>query len=161
MKSLDRIRDQVKRNAVALISLVIAITSLGYNTWRNEHTENNRNQRWASFEILLMLGEMEELVFLNHYDCDFTLRGNTRTGWARIRTIRDISLVIEDSVPDSAQRLFDMWEEKSSGFDRLNAESCKKRNADQKAQNRQATEAIKMAIWDTRDVVLDVLYSLD
>lgn len=161
MNSQNRIRDQLRRNAVALISLVIAITSLGYNTWRNEHTENNRNQRWASFEILLMLGELEELIFLNHYDCDFTLRGNTRTGWAKVRTILDISRVIEESAPDSAQQLFDMWEENSSGFDRLTAESCRQRSADQRERNRQATEAIKLAIWDTRYVVLDVLYSLD
>ena len=31
----ESIREQLRRNAVALISLVIAITSLGYNTWRN------------------------------------------------------------------------------------------------------------------------------
>jgi hypothetical protein len=28
------IKEQLRRNAVALISLVIAITSLGCNTWR-------------------------------------------------------------------------------------------------------------------------------
>jgi uncharacterized membrane protein YebE (DUF533 family) len=47
------IKEQVRRNAVALISLVIAITSLGYNTWRNEASENNRTQRlhktWNEF----------------------------------------------------------------------------------------------------------------
>lgn len=33
------IREQLCRNTVALISLVIAVGSLGYNTWRNETTE--------------------------------------------------------------------------------------------------------------------------
>jgi len=49
------IRQQVRNNAVALISLLIALTSLGYNTWRNERTEHNRNSRTAAFEILTSL----------------------------------------------------------------------------------------------------------
>ena len=56
------IKKQVRRNAVALISLVVAITSIGYNTWSNEHSEFNRNQRQASFQILLTLGELQELA---------------------------------------------------------------------------------------------------
>ena len=43
---------QLRRNLVALISLTIAISSLGYNTWRNEHSEDNRNKRFAAFEIV-------------------------------------------------------------------------------------------------------------
>jgi len=46
-------RKQLHRNAVALISLAVAITSLGYNTWRNEVSEQNRNQRCGSFELLM------------------------------------------------------------------------------------------------------------
>jgi len=38
---------QLRRNIVALISLTIAISSLGYNTWRNEHTEDNRNKNFC------------------------------------------------------------------------------------------------------------------
>ena len=45
--------EQLRRNAVALISLVVALSSLGYNTWRNEQTEANRNERQAAFEVLL------------------------------------------------------------------------------------------------------------
>ncbi|MEJ2129401.1 MAG: hypothetical protein P8X81_11220 [Woeseiaceae bacterium] len=37
------IKKQIRRNAVALVSLVIAITSLGYNTWRNEAIEDLRS----------------------------------------------------------------------------------------------------------------------
>jgi len=40
---------QLRRNAVALISLVIAICSLSYNTWRNEKKEDTRNQRFAAY----------------------------------------------------------------------------------------------------------------
>ena len=54
---------QLQRNAVAIISLVVALTSLGYNTWRNEQSEGNRNQRFASFMILSKLNELQQLVF--------------------------------------------------------------------------------------------------
>ncbi|MBF8293263.1 MAG: hypothetical protein HW392_2090 [Steroidobacteraceae bacterium] len=40
-------REQLRNNLVALISLVIALSALGYNTWRNELTERNRNIRAA------------------------------------------------------------------------------------------------------------------
>ncbi len=37
------IRDQIKKNTLAFVSLLIAMTSLLYATWRNENTEYNRN----------------------------------------------------------------------------------------------------------------------
>ena len=46
-----RFIEQVRRNLVALISVFIAVSSLSYNTWRNEESEHNRNQRMASFEV--------------------------------------------------------------------------------------------------------------
>ena len=43
---------QVRRNSVALISLFVALSSLAYNTWRNEATEANRNVRAAGFALI-------------------------------------------------------------------------------------------------------------
>ena len=54
----SRIRKQLKQHSVALISLVIALSSLGYNTWRNETTEEQRNIRHASFRVLECLGDL-------------------------------------------------------------------------------------------------------
>ena len=90
----DQFRSQVQRNLVALISVFIAVSSLSYNTWRNEKTEYNRNQRNASFEVLLKLGELQELVFYLHYDSDAEAKGNPRTGWALALTVRDLSQVL-------------------------------------------------------------------
>lgn len=53
---MTTIRQQLRNNAVALISLAVAIGSLGYNTWRNERTEHNRNVRTAAFELLMRAG---------------------------------------------------------------------------------------------------------
>ncbi len=103
------IKEQVRRNAVALISLVVAITSLSYNTWRNEHSEFNRNQRQASFQILLTLGELQELVFHSIYDPDFINAGNARTGWALVLTLQDLSQVIEGEVSERAADLHGTW----------------------------------------------------
>ena len=48
------LKDQLQRNLVAVISLLIAVSSLHYNTWRNEKTGYNRDQRLASLEVLLL-----------------------------------------------------------------------------------------------------------
>lgn len=105
----DQFRSQVQRNLVALISVFIAVSSLSYNTWRNEKTEYNRNQRNASFEVLLKLGELQELVFYLHYDSDAEAMGNPRTGWALALTVRDLSQVLEEPVPGSAGELVAVW----------------------------------------------------
>jgi hypothetical protein len=89
----NSIRQQVRRNAVALISIIIAVSSLGYNTGRNEETEDNRNQRLASFEVLLKLNELQQVIFHGHYDKDLLDKGNPRAGWTHVLTIRDLSRV--------------------------------------------------------------------
>lgn len=103
------IYEQIRRNAVALISLIVAVTSLGYNTWRNEASEENRNQRWASFELLIELGELHQVVDHLYYDRDVEDRGNPRKGWAIVDLIRGISVVIDDPVPSRANALHDVW----------------------------------------------------
>ena len=50
---------QIRPNAVALISLFVALTSVTYSTWRNERTEYNRNVRAATFQMLTKLADFE------------------------------------------------------------------------------------------------------
>jgi len=113
----NSILDQLRRNAVALISLVIAVSSLSYNTWRNEKTEDNRNQRFAAFEILLKLGELQQVVFHHHYDKDKADKGNPRTGWSYVLTVRDLSRVLHPPLPDTADKLLTVWSENWEGLD--------------------------------------------
>lgn len=157
----DSIRSQLKRNAVALISLVIAITSLVYNTWRNEHTEFNRNQRDASFAILSRLGELEELTYLVHYDCNFRLRGNVRTGWALVQSVQDHAMVLQEFPSDAAAKLRDAWSENWQPLDYAGREACVERSAARAGKSRTATERIKAAIDELRAEVLDELRSLE
>lgn len=58
---------QVYRHRLSLLSLLVALLSLGYNTWRNEATEDHRNIREAGFHLLLQVGELEQIVSYRHY----------------------------------------------------------------------------------------------
>ena len=98
--------DQLRRNRVALISLVVAIISLSYNTWRNEASEDNRTQRLVSIQILLKLADLQQLVWHNHYDGDTEDKGNLRTGWAIVLTIKDIATILDSPMPESAENLW-------------------------------------------------------
>ncbi len=115
-RSNTRFIEQVRRNLVALISVFIAVSSLSYNTWRNEESEHNRNQRMASFEVLLKIGELQELVFHSHYDRDVVEKGAPRTGWALVLTIRDLSGVLEAPLPGISERLVATWGEHWQGL---------------------------------------------
>ena len=107
--SNDGVINQLKRNAVALVSIIIAVSSLSYNTWRNEKTEENRNQRFASFEVLLKLNELQQVIFYSHYDKDSSNKGNPRTGWAHVLTVRDLSRVLHPPLPAAADELLAVW----------------------------------------------------
>ena len=110
MTNKVRIRDQLQRNAVALISLVIAITSLGYNTWRNEASEYNRNQRLISIEVLRNIGQLQQVIFHNVFEMDTDDKGNPRTGWVYVLAIRDLAQLLDGPVPDSGQALWQAWD---------------------------------------------------
>lgn len=136
------IREQLRRNTVALISLVVAVTSLGYNTWRNEVTEYNRNQRAISIEVLRHTGEFQEVVFHNAWDMDRAGKGNPRTGWVHVLAIRDLSRILDGAVPDSAANLYATWE---AEWDALGPDS---------ASYRKIIAAIEQVRGDTHDLLL-------
>jgi len=139
------IKTQLRRNAVALISLAVAVTSLGYNTWRNEASEHNRNQRLVSIELLLMLGDLQQLTLDRQYGKDIDAEAILREAWAKILTIRDISMVAEGSVPVSAMNLYDVW---SADYDQLGSGTA-------------AKDRIIVALNQVRQDSQDVLTSLD
>jgi hypothetical protein len=144
--TIDSLKEQVRRNAVALISVFIAVSSLSYNTWRNELTEYNRNQRLVSIEVLLKLEELQELVFYIHYDQDTESKGNPRSGWAIVLTIRDLAQILEQPVPESAAALYSAWNSNWSGLG----------NPDDIG-----ADAILESIQDFRDDTLALLQMLD
>jgi len=114
MRSL---REQLRDNVVAIISLVVALTALGYNTWRNERTEHNRNVRTAAFEVLGRLAELERVVFLAQYDHDVR-GGSPRAGWTCVLAIHDLAALVPAPVPARAAQLQKVWAENWEGLGR-------------------------------------------
>ena len=106
---------QLRRHSVAIISLLVAVSGMSYNTWRNEQTEANRNVRAAGFELLVKLGELERVVFFGHYDRDLQM-GNPRSGWAYALTIRDLGKLLPDRANASTAKLVQLWQANWSGL---------------------------------------------
>lgn len=145
MTRIQSFKEQVRRNLVALISLAIAITSLGYNTWRNEASEHNRNQRLVSIEILTMLGDLQKAVLDARYGRESESKMHLRNGWAITLTLRDIALVASGNVPESADDLFSVWSAESSSL----------------RSSEEAQRLIEDAVNAVRRDTHDVLRSLD
>jgi thymidylate synthase len=141
---MPNLREQLRNNAVALVSLVVALGSLAYNTWRNERTEHNRNIRTAGFELLTKLAELERVVFLAQYDRD-TQGGNPRTGWTYVLVIRDLSELVPEDVPGQAANLRKVWAENWEGLGR---------------DDEAAVDRIDNAITKLRETTLRMLRSL-
>jgi hypothetical protein len=101
-------RDQIRANALALISLTVALFSVSHSTWRNERTEYNRNVRAATFQLLAKLADFERIVFLAHYDRDLA-NGNPRIGWTDVIVIHDLASVAPAPLETKAAKLRDVW----------------------------------------------------
>ena len=152
MRPYESFKQQVQRNLVAIISVFIAVSSLSYNTWRNEKTEHNRNLRQASFELLLKIGEIRELVYHLEYDREVIDRSAERTGWVTVFVIRDLASVLEEPVPEAADSLYEAWSEHWDGL------------AERDGQDRLAggsRRAIEAEIDDLRDRTLAMLQGLE
>ncbi len=135
---------QLHSNAIALISLVVALTSVTYGNWRDEQTERNRNIRASTFEILMKLADFERIVFLAHYDRDHA-NGNPRVGWTDVIFIHDLSSVVPGQLESKAVKLTDVWQNNWEGLD---------------SDDDSSVEHIEAAVEDLRLATLDVLRSL-
>jgi hypothetical protein len=135
---------QIRNNLVAIISLVVAVSSLSYNTWRNEVTEENRNIRFAGFEALKNLGELQTIVDFGHYDKN-PETGSPIEGWGRVLLIRDLADIIKGTVPDRAKILFDTWQANWEGI----------------GNDSSRVEHITVEIMETRQSVQNAINRLD
>lgn len=99
---MKTIRQQIHNNAVALISIFIAVSALAYNTWRNETTEEQRNVRHAAFRVVEDLGELQEVVDSRYYylafDNEIGSEGELRIrGFGSVAMVRDLSEAIQQT----------------------------------------------------------------
>jgi hypothetical protein len=140
-----RFSEQVRRNSLAIISLLVAFSALSYNTWRNEQTEQNRNLRQAGFEMLLHVGELQRIVYLAHFDKD-TQGGNPRKGWVAVLVLRDLGQLMPTFVQERSETLFTVWNDNWGGLG---------------SDDDQAVAAIDNTINDLRKDILSALEALD
>lgn len=92
---------------ISVLSLLIAMTALGYNTWRNEVTEHNRNIRSSGFELLNESANLQLLVDRRSYADDSS--ASYIEGWTRINFIVALSHVMPEPVRSNSQHLKTAW----------------------------------------------------
>lgn len=143
------ILQQLRQNAVAIISLFVAVSSLSYNSWRYEQTEDNQNQRMAAFQILFKLGELQNVVFHHRYDMDRTHLGNPRTGWSHVLLIKDLSQLMKPPMREplvlSSAELVTVWQQ----------------NWEHMGDRQQSADAILNSAEAVRQATLGLLESLE
>lgn len=105
---MTSIHQQIKTNLVALISLLVALSALGYTAWRQELTENNRTLRVAAFSMLQTAEELQSVVDFAHYDDD-PKAGNPIKGWGKVLYVRDLGIIMPPPVQEKARFLQDTW----------------------------------------------------
>ena len=157
---MTTIRQQIHNNAVALISIFIAVSSLGYNTWRNETTEEQRNIRHAAFRVLENLGEVQEVVDSRYYylafDREIGSEGELRIrGFGSVAMIRDLMMLMPEPGPAAGQALHDSWLEQFADLDQLDTSGRHTQAA------KLAEQELTLAVNQARMAVLEVLHSLD
>lgn len=140
----SRLVEGLRRHAVALISLFVALAGLGYNTWRNETTEAHRNIRQAAFVMLEQLGELQQVVDQRYYAGKVN-DINRIQGWGKITLVRDMSMLISDTTSRQASRLYGVWSDQLERMD---------------AGDLEAERQISRAIMATREQVLRDLEAL-
>ncbi|HUT41262.1 MAG TPA: hypothetical protein VM011_07960, partial [Gammaproteobacteria bacterium] len=88
--------------------------------------------------------ELQQVVFHSHYDMDAD-KGNPRTGWAYILTVRDLSQVMGAPMSGMADELVATW---SAHWQELGSDQS-------------GADSIMTGIDQARETTLQVLKSLD
>ncbi len=104
------LREELKKNAISLLSLLVALMAISLASYRSEVSEENRTIRQAAFEAVKELGELQLIVDYAHYDKD-EIRGNPITGWGRVALIQDLCLFISPACVAESKRLFESWQQ--------------------------------------------------
>lgn len=135
---------QIKTHAVALISLITALSGLYYNNWRDHQNERNHNMRNAAFEVLKDLGELQTIVNYAHYDEDVS-KGNPIEGWKYAIQVRDLSHLLSRDSQLQGRQLYQVWQKDWAAL----------------GQNKHSEQRISQQISVTRDTVLATIHAIE
>jgi len=100
----------LSKYGLSLISLIVAVTALTYNTWRNELTESNRNVRASGFEILREVAYLQLLVDQAFYAPE-QVKTDPIVGWTKVNFIQSLTYVMPKNVQVAATDLKIIWQE--------------------------------------------------
>ncbi len=93
--------------------------------------------------MLVARGEMKQVVYHGHYDHD-PVRGNPRTGWVYVETIRDFSSAMPAPVQAKAEVLMQSWQTHWEGLGTHDADA----------------DAVTDAVDDCRTAVVETIRTL-
>ncbi|MDT8371933.1 MAG: hypothetical protein RQ783_08090 [Gammaproteobacteria bacterium] len=127
-----------------IYSLLFTLLGFSYNVWRMEISEQNNTIRTASFEMLVELSSLEQLIYTAHYDGDLD-EGSPRKGWVKVGLIAELSVLTDPSVELTADDLRKTWAE----------------NWDKVADDNDSVTQVVKAIDDVRSEIKRVLKSLE
>ena len=137
-----KIRDQFRFHSVALISLITAIVGVSFNIVQTRWIEENATKRDATFETLLALGELQEIVHFAHFKGDQEA-GDPIAGWSRVLMVNDLAMLLQPENSNHCRNLKAVWQ---NHFDTL----------DEPDSEKAISEAIRLA----REETLTVLQTL-
>lgn len=144
---------QIRKNALALLSLMVALSALSYNTWRNESSEANRNVRAAEFEMLRHLIDVQQVVdqalLPGGVEQAQARQQALNTGLNRVLLIRDLARLTPSQVEQCAEKLRADWVTHSSALEQGKS-----------AAGKAASDQLSEQIWHTREAVLASLRAL-
>ena len=143
MSGEHHLGQQIRRNWLALFSLLVALVALSYNTWRNESTEQHRNIRSAEFEMLKELSQLQQTIDYAYLHQD-SQRGDLAQGLAHVLFIHDLATLTPAPVLKSADDLRDAWN----------------RDSDKLSSSKEAGAELSEQVLATRRAVLESLRSL-
>ncbi len=110
MGTRHNLKVSIQRNLLSIISLLFALTSLSYNTWRNETSARNENQREAGFRVLTELAELQVLTDHITYGGE-EIKGDVIEGWTKVKFICDLSVLVAPELELVSKNLLVNWTE--------------------------------------------------
>lgn len=130
-----KIADQFRFHSVAIISLLTAIIGVSFNIVQTRWIEENATKRDATFETLLALGELQEIVHYAHFKNDF-VTGDPIAGWSRVLMVDDLANLVQPENSTHCRNLKVVWQKH---FDTLSEPDSEKA----------VSEAIRLAREET------------
>jgi len=157
---MKTLQEQLRSNSVALISLAVAFIALGYNSWRNETSESQRNVREASFRVLESLGELQEVADHRYYYFPFEnnegREGELRLrGFGRVTMVRDLMNLMPEPAPAASDELFQLWNKHFNALAELD------KDGSHTAAAKVAEKELAVGIREAREAVIEILVMLD